>query len=77
MTAEKGAKDPMAGGNLLAVKSAEERRKERELAAMPVRVKPEKPFVPKGDEVRLMSPGAGGPQAAPRDKGESKTKDGT
>ncbi len=47
-----GSKDPANGGYALIVKSAEERRQEREAAARrPVAVAP-KPFVPEGDVVK-------------------------
>lgn len=63
----KNGKDPTAGGYVLIVKSAEERRKEKELANMPkVQVKL-KEFKATGDEVKPITPG-GGPQITPRDK---------
>jgi OmpA-OmpF porin, OOP family len=74
-TGEKGAKDPTAGGYVLLVKSAEERRKERELAAMPRVIPKLKPFVPTGDEVKQVTPASTGSQLAPRDKDKGK-KDG-
>lgn len=65
---EKGTKDPTAGGNLLAVKSAEERRKEKELAAsLRIKVKPE-PFVAKGNEVHVVVPEAAEADAPKGDK---------
>ncbi|MEO7331447.1 MAG: OmpA family protein [Minicystis sp.] len=62
----KNEKDPTAGGYVLLVKSAEERRKEKELANMPkVQVKL-KEFKATGDEVKPIAPG--GPVITPRDK---------
>jgi OmpA-OmpF porin, OOP family len=64
----KGAKDPTNGGYVLIVKSAEERRKEKELAAMP-RVMPKlKPFVPTGDVIKPVSPTSSGSQLPPSEK---------
>lgn len=70
----KGAKDPTAGGYVLLVKSAEERRREKELAAMPRVTVQRKPFVPTGDEIKQINPTSTGPQLTPRDKDK---KDGT
>lgn len=68
----KVAKDPTAGGYVLLVKSAEERKREKELASRPREIVKLKPFTPTGDEVKQITPGALGPQVAPR----SKPKDG-
>jgi outer membrane protein OmpA-like peptidoglycan-associated protein len=68
VSGDKGGKDPTAGGYVLLVKSAEERRKEKELAAMPRVVPKLKPFVPTGDEVKQVTPAATGSQLSPRDK---------
>ncbi|MFO0758169.1 MAG: OmpA family protein [Byssovorax sp.] len=63
----KNGKDPTAGGYVLLVKSAEERRREKELANMPkVQVKLQE-FKATGDEVKQVTPG-GGPAIAPREK---------
>jgi outer membrane protein OmpA-like peptidoglycan-associated protein len=64
----KGAKDPTAGGYVLIVKSAEERRREKELAAMPKTFPKLKPFVPTGDEVKQVTPTAAPEPKVPVDK---------
>lgn len=48
------AKDPLAGGQVLAVKSAEERRKEKELAAMPRATPKIAPLMLTGDEIKQV-----------------------
>jgi OmpA-OmpF porin, OOP family len=47
-----GTKDPTAGGFVLTVKSAEQRKQEREAALHPKLPPRPKPFVPTGDEVK-------------------------
>jgi OmpA-OmpF porin, OOP family len=69
----KDDKDPNSGGYVLLVKTAEERKKEKELASRPVVIPKLKPFVPTGDEVKQVVPGgsraaAPGPSAAPPEK---------
>ena len=64
----KVAKDPTAGGYVLLVKSAEERKREKELANRPREIVKVKAFTPTGDEVKQITPGATGPQVAPRNK---------
>lgn len=64
----KVTKDPTAGGYVLLVKSAEERKRERELANRPREIVQLKPFVPTGDEVKQVQPAVVGPKIAPRTK---------
>ena len=64
----KVAKDPTAGGYVLLVKSAEERKHDKEVASRPREIVKLKPFTPTGDEVNQVNPGAAGPTIAPRNK---------
>jgi hypothetical protein len=64
----KVAKDPTAGGYVLLVKSAEERKHDKEVASRPREIVKLKPFTPTGDEVNQITPGATGPTIAPRNK---------
>ena len=64
----KVAKDPTAGGYVLLVKSAEERKREKELANRPREIVKVKAFTPTGDEVKQITPGAAGPTLTPRNK---------
>jgi outer membrane protein OmpA-like peptidoglycan-associated protein len=64
----KVAKDPTAGGYVLLVKSAEERKRERELANRPREVVQLKQFTPTGDEIKQVQPVVAGPKIVPRNK---------
>ena len=64
----KVAKDPTAGGYVLLVKSAEERKRDKELANRPREIVKAKAFTPTGDEVKQITPGAPGPTLLPRNK---------
>jgi len=64
----KVAKDPTAGGYVLLVKSADERKRDKELANRPREIVKLKPFTPTGDEVKQIMPAATGPTIAPRNK---------
>lgn len=64
----KVVKDPTAGGYVLLVKTADERRRERELANKPRELVKLKPFQPTGDEIKQVQPATAGPTVAPRDK---------
>ena len=67
----KVGKDPTVGGYVLIVKSAEERKREKELANRPREIIQLKPFKPTGDEVKPVQPATAGPTITPR-----KPKDG-
>jgi len=75
-SANKDGKDPTAGGYVLLVKSAEERRKEKELASKPPVVPRLKPFVPTGDEVKQFTPTSGPQLSTPAAKDKDKDKKG-
>lgn len=79
------AKDPTSGGYVLLVKSAEERKAEREAALHPKLPPKLKPFVPTGDEVKPFKPelpkareddASSAPSAPPADAPKNDSKDG-
>ena len=62
----KVGKDPTVGGYVLLVKSADERKREKELANRPREIVQLKQFKPTGDEVKQVQPPAAGPAITPR-----------
>ena len=62
----KVGKDPTVGGYVLIVKSAEERKREKELANRPREIIQLKPFKPTGDEVKPVVPTTAAPAIPPR-----------
>jgi OmpA-OmpF porin, OOP family len=64
----KVAKDPTAGGYVLLVKSAEERKHDKELANRPREIVKLKQFTPTGDEIKQVAPATSGPTLTQRNK---------
>lgn len=71
----KNGKDPTVGGYVLIVKSAEERKRDKELATRRPESVKVKPFVATGDEVKQIQPNAPGPKIESRDKAKEEKKD--
>jgi OmpA-OmpF porin, OOP family len=67
----KNGKDPTVGGYVLLVKSAEERKRDKELASRPAEHVKVKPFVATGDEVKQVN--GGGPKIEDRKKPKDET----